>query len=104
MNNNLKKLGMRKAFDPDADFSLMLSGSSDASIYIGRVIHKTHIELDEKGTKAAAVTVIDVKGESCAPEPELEIKEVILDRPFVFAIVDTETGTPVFAGVVNTVK
>ena len=78
--------------------------SSDILIYIGSVIQKTHIELDESGTKAAAVTIIDIKCETTSvrePEPR---KRVILDRPFAFAIIDTESGTPVFAGVVNSVE
>ena len=78
--------------------------TTDLALYIGSVIQKTHIELDEKGTKAAAVTVIDMKCEATAVAPEREKKQVILNRPFAFAIVDMETGTPVFEGIVNTVK
>ena len=107
MNDMLKNLGMKKAFNASADFSLLLSADSrDAGfpVYIGSVIQKTHIELDEKGTKAAAVTVIDVEDGAC-PEPDFEErKEVILNRPFVFAIMDMEKQTPVFEGVVNTLE
>ena len=100
-------MGMKKAFDKDADFFKMLDPETinpDLILYIGSVIQKTHIELDENGTKAAAVTIIDMKCETTSvrePEPR---KRVILDRPFAFAIMDTETGTPVFAGIVNSVK
>jgi serpin B len=45
-----------------------------------------------------------MKCEATAVAPEREKKEVILNRPFAFAIVDMETGTPVFEGIVNTVK
>ena len=65
--------------------------------------HMPYRELDENGTKAAAVTIIDMKCEATAIRPEIEKKSVILNRPFAFAIMDTETGTPVFTGVVNTV-
>ena len=107
MNDMLKNMGMKKAFDKNANFFSMLDPetvSPDLLLYIGSVIQKTHIELDEKGTKAAAVTIIDFKCETTSvhdPEPR---RQVILDRPFAFAIMDTETGTPVFAGVVNTVR
>ena len=106
MNDMLKSLGMKLPFDPNADFFKMLDPktiSPDIVVYIGSVIQKTHIELDENGTKAAAVTIIDIKCETTAIRPEIEKKSVILNRPFAFAIMDTETGTPVFTGVVNTV-
>ena len=107
MNDMLKAMGMKKAFDKDADFKKMLDPDTvtpDILLYIGSVIQKTHIELDENGTKAAAVTIVDIKCEATSvrdPEPR---KRVILDRPFAFAIMDTETGTPVFIGIVNSVK
>ncbi len=107
MNNMLKSMGMTKAFEKSANFFSMLDPETvnpDILIYIGSVIQKTHIELDENGTKAAAVTIIDIKCETTSvrePEPR---KRVILDRPFAFAIIDTESGTPVFAGVVNSVE
>ena len=107
MSKMLKKMGVKKAFDKNADFFAMLDPKTvnpDLLLYIGSVIQKTHIELDENGTKAAAVTIIDFKCETTSvrePEPR---KRVILDRPFAFAIIDTESGTPVFAGVVNSVE
>ncbi len=106
MNDMLKALGMELPFEPSADFFKMLESgtiSPEIVVYIGSVIQKTHIELDENGTKAAAVTIIDMKCEATAIRPEIEKKSVILNRPFAFAIMDTETGTPVFTGVVNTV-
>ncbi|MCR5204562.1 MAG: serpin family protein [Lachnospiraceae bacterium] len=107
MNDMLQKLGMKKAFNLNAEFFSMLDpeyDTTDLALYIGSVIQKTHIELDEKGTKAAAVTVIDMKCEATAVAPDRFKKEVILNRPFAFAILDLETGTPVFEGIVNTVK
>jgi len=107
MKKMLKNMGMKKAFTKSANFFKMLDPATinpKLYIYIGDVIQKTHIELDEKGTKAAAVTVIDVKCGTTAVAPERIKKRVILDRPFMFAIMDTETGTPVFAGMVNSVQ
>ena len=96
----MQKLGINDAFDPAAaDFSEL----SDTSVYISDILHKTHIELDRNGTKAAAVTAIIAKNTSIVTEPP-EVKEVHLDHPFVYAIIDTETGLPLFIGTVNTLK
>ncbi|MBP5331980.1 MAG: proteinase inhibitor I4 serpin, partial [Lachnospiraceae bacterium] len=107
MSDMLKNMGMKKAFDKNADFFDMIDPSTlnpELLLYIGSVIQKTHIELDENGTKAAAVTIIDFKATTTSVQEPKVRKKVVLDRPFAFAIMDTETGTPVFAGVVNTVK
>ena len=99
MNNALQAMGMESAFDrKTADFSDI--GAADGNLYIGKVLHKTFIEVDTFGTKAAAVTLVDVKSES-APAPELS---VILDRPFVYMIIDTETDLPVFIGTMTNIK
>jgi len=107
LNEVLEDMGMEDAFSGNkADFSSMAyTTDDDHNLCIGSVIHKTHIELDEKGTKAAAVTVVEMKdNEACAiPDPS-EPVEVILDRPFMFAIMDTEYDVPVFIGAVNTVE
>ena len=89
LNDVLKQMGMTDAFDVSkADLSRLLT---EQETYVNRVLHKTFISVDEKGTKAAAVTGIEVNTES-APAG------VILDRTFVYAIVDSE-GLPIFLGV-----
>lgn len=101
MNDALTELGMPSPFvDGTKDFAPMVT-DPDVNLFISRVIHKTYIELDENGTRAAAVTAIVMDNESCAMPVEVEVKEVILDRPFVYAIVDTSTGMPIFLGTVN---
>ena len=70
----------------------------NTSVAVNRVIHKTHIELDAKGTKAAAATAVTMR--TNAVSVQKDIKTVILDRPFLFAIMDTESGLPVFIGTV----
>lgn len=65
---------------------------------ISRVIHKTFIAVDEKGTKAGAATAVEMNPTS-APPPE-EYKEVYLDRPFVYMIIDHVTKSPIFIGTV----
>lgn len=99
----LESLGMRDALHEDADFHNMATTES-GYLYIQNVIHKTHIEVDRDGTKASAATVVVMTDcETCEPV-EVEMKEVILDRPFVYAIIDNETNIPIFVGVVNTMN
>lgn len=96
MGSTLSGMGMRDAFSPsDADFS-GIGMSSNGKLYISRVLHKTYIAVDEKGTKAGAATVVEM-AEGASMEPE-ESKTVILDRPFVYLIIDCETNLPIFMG------
>ena len=100
MNDVLKELGMPSAFSSDtADFSKM-AHSSRGNIYIGDVLHKTFISVDELGTKAGAVTKVQMNDES-APMSEWV---VTLNRPFVYMIIDNETNLPVFIGTVMDVQ
>lgn len=104
LGDQLKDMGMEIAFSDYADFSGMLA-SGLPELKIAEVIHKTHIEVDRKGTKAAAVTVVEMEKCSAIREenPRKTVK-VILDRPFVYAIVNSGTGLPVFLGTVNSVE
>ena len=99
----LSDMGMPDAFSPDdADFSAMGSyGQGD--FYITRVLHKTFISVEESGTKAAAATVVEAAPTAAAPM-EREIKRVILDRPFVYLIVDNSAQIPVFMGTVMDIQ
>lgn len=93
----MESLGVTDMFSPDrADFSRL--GTYDGgNIYCGLFKQKTFIQVDRNGTKAAAVTIGSNKGMAAEP---LEPKAVYLDRPFVYAIVDNETGLPIFIGCV----
>jgi serine protease inhibitor len=94
----LADLGMPRAFDDRrAQFSSM--ADLDVPIYIGRVLHKTKVKVDEKGTEAAAATVVEMLA-GAAPQ-RAEPKQIICDRPYVFAIVDEASGAMLFLGVVN---
>lgn len=95
LGQTLRQMGMEDAFDEErADFSDM--GHSDrGNLYISRVIHKTYIAVNERGTRAGAATVVAPADGGAA----MEIKEVYLDRPFFYMIVDCESGMPVFMGV-----
>ncbi len=85
----LSELGMGVAFDESADFTRM---SKDAT-WMGDVIQKTYLRVDEEGTEAAAVTAGDM--------PVSEPPSFSLDRPFVTVISDTENDTILFLGQVT---
>lgn len=101
LSNPLIDMGMGTAFETSADFSGMAETDTDM-LYIQEVLQKTYIKLDRNGTKAAAATAVIMTDAAEAETPEPEV--VILDRPFIYAIVDTENGLPVFLGAVNSVK
>ncbi len=92
----LQNLGLVEGFNPALANFKSLGSSTDGNIYIGEVLHKTFIQVDERGTKAGAVTSVEMKTESAI----LEEKYVTLDRPFVYAIIDNETKLPIFIGTV----
>ena len=95
LEDTLPLLGLEDAFVPGAaDFSSL--GDSPEGYYISQVIHATKIEVNEKGTEAAAATV--VAAESGATAPPQEGITLILDRPFLYGIVDLYTGVPLFLG------
>lgn len=95
----LTDMGINDAFDPNsADFTRLAVSQSGNCVFIGNIIHKTHIEVDEKGTKAAAATAIIMQDNAVAVEEEPKIVE--LNRPFVFAIYDMTNDLPVFIGTV----
>jgi serpin B len=95
LNDQLKGMGMLDAFDP---YLADLSGIADASIFVSFVKQNTFVEVDEKGTEAAAVTTIGVEVTSFPPQP----REFVVDKPFVFAIRERTTNTLLFIGqVVN---
>ncbi|MBE5943415.1 MAG: proteinase inhibitor I4 serpin [Lachnospiraceae bacterium] len=102
LSEYLKEMGMKLPFAPEANFENM-ADTETGLLYINRVIHKTFIQVDRKGTKAAAVTSVEMKDACASVDMEMP-KEVILDRPFVYAIIDVETGLPVFMGAVNTIE
>lgn len=98
LSEQLMSLGMTNAFDPDrADFGRMFAEAVN-TLFISKVIHKTAITVDTEGTRAAAVTAIEIRDNCALVMPE---KEVTLDRPFVYAIIDTQTNLPIFLGTVN---
>ncbi len=96
LSSLLSGLGATDAFDSEkADFSAMAT-STRGNIFIGQVLHKTFIRVDQKGTQAGAVTDVEMM-DGCVLEPE-QIRTLKLDRPFLYMIVDNATGLPIFIG------
>ncbi len=102
MSDILCDMGMPNAFSGAmADFN-KLGHSTAGNIFISRVIHKTFISVDERGTKAGAATVVEAVDE-CAPVI-IDPKQVFLDRPFVYMLIDCETNLPFFIGTMMEVE
>lgn len=103
LEEQLRALGVTDAFDVDrADFTPM-GTTGDGSLFIGGVIQKTYVDVSEEGTRAAAATSVGVSGSSAPGSEDPEVKTVILNRPFIYLIVDWQYGTPLFAGVAQRV-
>lgn len=96
----LMSLGIEQAFndpdrhDPGADFSGM---TGKQNMYIGAVLHKTFVEVDENGTEAAAATAVIMIDAGLAPDPPQPV-EMDINRPFIFFIRDHATGAIPFIG------
>ncbi len=103
LNDALQGMGVTRAFNVSKAQFGGLGASEMGNAYISRVIHKTYIQLDNSGTRAAAVTAIEIAPTSSAPST-VTYYRVELDRPFVYAIVDTQTGLPIFLGVCESVE
>ena len=91
-------MGMDKVFDDAlANFS-GLGTYENRNIYINRVLHKTSIQVAEQGTKAGAATAVEIAYATGAYGPAEEPTTVYLDRPFVYMIVERDSGIPLFMG------
>ena len=101
----LSQMGMPLAFDVlQADFSgLGRDTRPDWNISISRVLHKTFISVGEKGTKAGAVTAVEMMANGSSGMPG-QPKQVYLDRPFVYMLVDTKNNQPFFIGTLMDVE
>lgn len=96
MTSLFQDLGIKTVFTEKADFSSLSTDWLKAE----GIIHKARIEVDQKGTKAAAVSFMPGDA-GAAPDLSIEFKDIKLDRPFIFAVVNNDTGLPVFVGALN---
>ncbi|OGS53520.1 MAG: hypothetical protein A2Y20_01565 [Firmicutes bacterium GWF2_51_9] len=98
LNDKLIAMGLSDAFTGGgADFSEL---SEDGDLYIAEVLHKARLMIDEKGTEAAAVTVIDIRETSI----EIGDYEMTVDRPYQIFIVDLENKLILFNGIIQDVS
>ena len=104
MSEVLQEMGMTDAFDwRVADFSRLGTYNVDGmNICINRVLHKTFISVTEQGTRAGAATAVEMVAEGAMEI--VEFKEVVLDRPFVYMLIDCETNLPFFIGTMMNVN
>ena len=104
MSEVLQEMGMTDAFDwRVADFSKLGTYNVDGmNICISRVLHKTFISVSEQGTRAGAATAVEMVAEGAMEI--VEFKEVVLDRPFVYMLIDCETNLPFFIGTMMNVN
>ena len=100
LNDMLSNLGLDNIFSSNADFS----GIADQNVNVDTILQKTKLELDENGTKAAAVTAVIMECMSAVEEKEPVIKNVELTRPFAFLIYDSSNDEILFMGKVMTVS
>jgi len=93
LNDVLEALGMEIAFVPGgADFTRI--NPTPGLLYISEVRHKSFVDVNEEGTEAAAVTSVEIRETSAGPS------QVVIDRPFVFAIREKFSGTILFMGLI----
>lgn len=100
LSGPLQCLGMTEAFDipkGSANFEGIAPRKPDDYLYISQVFHKTFVEIDEKGTEAAAATAVVMMRATSMPV-EKEPIEVRVDHPFFFAIQHRPTGACLFLG------
>ena len=92
LSDTLIQMGMKDAFDPSlADFSGM---DGTHTLYIGDALHKAFIAVDEKGTEAAAATIVLMMAGAMPPQGVV----LTIDRPFFYVIRDVPSGTILFMG------
>lgn len=97
LNDALQALGLVDAFDPErADFSPMGTRNGNP-LYVSTVLQKVRLKVGEKGTEAAAATAVLMAEASAAPDPEPP-RSMVFDSPFLYAVVDLDSQTPLFLG------
>ena len=100
LNDMLSSMGLDNLFSSNSDFS----GIADQNVNVDTILQKTKLELDENGTKAAAVTAVTMECMSAAVENEPIIKTVELTRPFAFLIYDRSNDEILFIGKVTSIS
>ena len=100
LSKALEAMGMVDVFYGNKADLTGVGTSNAGNLFVSRVLHKTYICVDENGTKAGAATAVEIDCESALADPP---KQVYLNRPFVYMIMDTETYKPLFIGTMMSV-
>lgn len=100
----IETMGARDLFDPQRADLGGIGRDGQGPLYASGIKHKTYINVSEQGTRAAAATSIGMFVGSAPPALEFKLERVVLDRPFIYMIVDLETQTPLFLGTVASVE
>ena len=96
LKETLMNLGIKKAFKPEAEFSKMIESGRP---YIGQVIQKATINVNQFGIEAAAATLVTMEG-ATGPADKQPI-QFIADHPFAYVLADSTSDIILFAGVYN---
>jgi serine protease inhibitor len=91
----LKALGLGPAFEPGGDLENLFTGPGEKAL--SRILQRARADVDERGTRAAAVTVVTAMRVSAVLDPPPPF-HLIFDRPFLWAVEHRATGTPLFVG------
>ena len=98
--NDLKEMGIIDAFDENiADFHNIINDNTNYNLYVSEAIHKSVIELNENGTKAAAITYFGMSKNSMMPK-EKEVINIKFNKPFLYIIKDKNNDNIWFFGTV----
>lgn len=101
MSEILQEMGIKQAFEEEkADFSKMKQVSEN-KVFISEVLQNSYINVDEAGTQAGALTSVIMEADGL---PMLETVEIVLNRPFVYAVIDNQTKLPVYIGAVLNIE
>ena len=93
LKKQLQALGMKVPFTADANFNKL-----SPELCISDINHRAKVEVDEEGSRAAAVTEVSMKATAVMDPSTVDF---IVDRPFFFVIRETSTGMILFTGHVN---
>ena len=101
LDDVLKEMGIKKAFTENADFSRI---TSDKQLLINDVKQEVFLKIEKNGTEGATSNDLLISDGGASKIQDAESTRVVLDRPFVFAVIDNESNIPIFLGTVKDIK
>jgi serine protease inhibitor len=94
----LTQLGIKAVFEPSKDFTAMFEDSR--KFFVSNIIQQTYLRVDENGSEAAAATEVQIEA-SAIRRPIRKPFNLVFDHPFLFAIMDDQSGQLLFVGVLR---